>query len=109
MAINWRLSIDEVLFNLNDGEPVALFVDAEYQEMIATHRDQLPSIKNYFSLKPPLGGFTRFSMLMNNRGDFQPAESATGDGLAIIYTAAVAPIPRCRHGHRHNVPGSLSG
>ena len=94
LAINWRLSADEVLFNLNDGEPVALFVDAEYQELIAANRNRLPSIKNYFSLKPPLGGFTRFSMLMNNRGDFQPAESAIGDGLAIIYTAAVAGRPR---------------
>ena len=94
LAINWRLSADEVLFNLNDGEPVVLFVDAEYQEMIATHRDQLPSIKNYFSLKPPLGGFSRVSDLMNNRGDFHPAESTNGDGLVIIHTAAVAGRPR---------------
>ena len=94
LAINWRLSADEVLFNLNDGEPVVLFVDAEYQEMIATHRDRLPSIKNYFSLKPPLGGFSRVSDLMNNRGDFHPAESTNGDGLVIIHTAAVAGRPR---------------
>ena len=71
-----------------------MFVDAEYQELIAAHRDRLPSIKNFFSLKPPLGGFTRFSTLMNNRGDFQPAESANGDGLVIIHTAAVAGRPR---------------
>jgi len=94
LAINWRLSAEEVLYNLNDGEPVALFVDAEYQELIAAHRSRLPSIKNYFSLKPPLGGFTRFSTLMNNRADFQPAESADGDGLVIIHTAAVAGKPR---------------
>jgi len=94
LAINWRLSAEEVLYNLNDGEPVALFVDAEYQELIAAHRGRLPSIKNYFSLKPPLGGFTRFSTLMNNRADFQPAESADCDGLVIIHTAAVAGKPR---------------
>jgi acyl-CoA synthetase (AMP-forming)/AMP-acid ligase II len=94
LAINWRLSIDEVLFNLNDGEPSTLFVDAEYQELIATHRDRLPSVKNFFSLKPPLGGFTHFSTLVNNRGDFHPAELTNGDGLVIIHTAAVAGRPR---------------
>ncbi len=94
LAINWRLSIDEVLFNLNDGEPAALFVDAEYQELIAAHRDRLPSIKNFFSLKPPLGGYTGFSALMNNRGDFHRTELTNGDGLVIIHTAAVAGRPR---------------
>jgi len=94
LAINWRLSIDEVLFNLNDGEPAALFVDAEYQELIAAHRDRLPLIKNFFSLKPPLGGYTEFSALMNNRGDFHHPELTNGDGLVIIHTAAVAGRPR---------------
>ncbi|UCD78825.1 MAG: AMP-binding protein [Desulfobacterales bacterium] len=94
LAINWRLSAEEVLFNLNDGEPVALFVDAEYQELIASHRDRLPSIKNFFSLKPPLGGLTRFSTLMNNRGDFHPPEMTNDDGLVIIHTAAVEGRPR---------------
>jgi len=94
LAVNWRLSADEVIYNLNDGAPVALFVDAEYQELIAAHRGRLPSVKNYFSLKPPLGGFTGISTLMNNRGDFQPAESTDGDGLVIIHTAAVAGRPR---------------
>jgi acyl-CoA synthetase (AMP-forming)/AMP-acid ligase II len=94
LAINWRLTIDEVLFNLNDGEPAALFVDAEYQEAITAHRDRLPSIKNFFSLKPPLGGYTRFSELMNNLGDFHPPELTNGDSLVIIHTAAVAGRPR---------------
>ncbi len=94
LAINWRLSVDEVLFNLNDGEPLALFVDAEYQELIAAQRDRLPSVKNFYSLKPPLGGFTGISALMNNRGDFDPVELTNGDGLVIIHTAAVAGRPR---------------
>ena len=94
LAINWRLAADEVLFNLNDCKPVALFVDAEYQEPIAANRNRLSSIKHFFSLKPPLGGLDRFSTLMNNLGDFNPPEVADGDGLAIIHTAAVAGRPR---------------
>jgi acyl-CoA synthetase (AMP-forming)/AMP-acid ligase II len=34
VAVNWRLSAEEALFNLNDCEPKLLFVDAEYQQMM---------------------------------------------------------------------------
>jgi long-chain acyl-CoA synthetase len=34
LPVNWRLSAEEVAFNLNDCEPVILFVDPEFQEMI---------------------------------------------------------------------------
>ena len=36
LPINWRLSADEVCFNLNDCAPEILFVDKEYQEIEAT-------------------------------------------------------------------------
>ena len=32
LPVNWRLSPEEVTFNLNDGEPTALFVDSEYAD-----------------------------------------------------------------------------
>ena len=34
LPINWRLSAEEVIFNLNDGTPRLLFVDPEYQPMM---------------------------------------------------------------------------
>ena len=40
LPINWRLSAEEAVFNLNDGEPVFLFVDPEYQEMIEDNKSQ---------------------------------------------------------------------
>ena len=41
LPINWRLSAEETVFNLTDCEPSLLFVDADYQEMITSAKDQL--------------------------------------------------------------------
>ncbi len=94
LPINWRLSIEEALFNLQDCEPVMLFVDPEYQEMIDNSKDKLPSVKDYYSLKPPGGDFPGFDTLLKIDGDFEPADVTTDDGLVIIHTAAVAGRPR---------------
>jgi long-chain acyl-CoA synthetase len=94
LPINWRLSAEEVVFNLNDGTPKLLFVDAEYQSMIASAKDRLPSVQRYFNLKPPRGQFESFNSLSSISAGFQPAEIEDGDGLVIIHTAAVAGRPR---------------
>ena len=94
LPINWRLSVEEALFNLNDCEPVVLFVDPEYQEMIENVKDRLPWVKDFYGLKPPGGDFAGFDTLLKNDGCFQPEDVSTDDGLVIIHTAAVAGRPR---------------
>ncbi len=94
LPINWRLSAEEALFNLNDGQPEFLFADPEYQEMIADIKSKLSSVKKCFNLKPPGGDFSDFEALLDNDGKFEPAEVSTGDGAVIIHTAAVAGRPR---------------
>ena len=94
LPINWRLSVEEVLFNLNDCEPVMLFADPEYQEMVEKVKDKLPSVKDFYGLKPPGSGFPAFDTLLKNDGDFDPADVSTDDGIVIIHTAAVAGRPR---------------
>ena len=51
LPINWRLSAEEALFNLNDGAPEYLFADPEYQDMIEDIKSQLSSVKQFFNLK----------------------------------------------------------
>jgi long-chain acyl-CoA synthetase len=94
LPINWRLTAEEVLFNLNDGTPKLLFVDPEYQSMIAPARERLPSVLRYFNLKPPGGAFDDFHDLLKTSAGFRPAEVCDADGLVIIHTAAVAGRPR---------------
>jgi long-chain acyl-CoA synthetase len=94
LPINWRLAAEEVIFNLNDGTPKLLFVDAEYQPMIAAARDRLPSVQRHFNLKPPGGQLEDFTTLSSISTGLKPAEIEDEDGLVIIHTAAVAGRPR---------------
>jgi len=94
LPINWRLSAEEVIFNLNDGTPSLLFADPEYQSMIGSAKERLPSVERFFNLKPPGGGFDDFNDLLKSSTGFQPVEVTDEDGLVIIHTAAVAGRPR---------------
>jgi long-chain acyl-CoA synthetase len=94
LPINWRLSAEEALFNLNDGAPKMIFVDPEYQPMIVSGKGRLTSVQRYFNLKAPGGRFEDFNTLLAPSAGFAPAEVGDGDGLVIIHTAAVAGRPR---------------
>jgi long-chain acyl-CoA synthetase len=94
VSINWRLSVEEALFNLNDCQPKILFADADFQELAQERKDKLPSVGHFFNLKPPGGDFAEFATLMDNPGEFDAVDVATDDGLVIIHTAAVAGRPR---------------
>jgi acyl-CoA synthetase (AMP-forming)/AMP-acid ligase II len=94
LPINWRLSADEISFNLNDCEPRIVFADEEYQGLIRDLKAQLPSVEKTFSLGPAGEGFTGFDTLLGNQGDFAPVEVSIDDGFVIIHTAAVAGRPR---------------
>jgi long-chain acyl-CoA synthetase len=108
LPINWRLSADEVAFNLNDCQPAVLFADAEFQEMIAGLKGRLPSVRHFFSLKPPAGAFPDFDSLTTSSADFQPVEVSADDGLVIIHTAAVEGRPRgALLSHRNLICGNL--
>jgi acyl-CoA synthetase (AMP-forming)/AMP-acid ligase II len=48
LPINWRLSADEVAFNLNDCTRPIVFVDDEFSDVVTSIRDQLPSVRQLF-------------------------------------------------------------
>ena len=94
LPVNWRLSAQEVAFNLDDCGPVVLFVDPEFQEMISGIMDQLPSIQTVYTLGAGKGSFEDMKALCENDGLFEPVDVAGTDGFVIIHTAAVAGRPR---------------
>ncbi len=94
LPINWRLSADEVAFNLNDCEPKVVFADQDFQATIEGIRDKLPSVGGYFNLGPEGGKFSDFGALMDHEKGFEPENVSTDDGFVIIHTAAVAGRPR---------------
>jgi acyl-CoA synthetase (AMP-forming)/AMP-acid ligase II len=94
LPINWRLSGEEIGFNLNDCGPKIVFVDREFQATVDGLKEKLPSVEAYFNLGPDGGRFSDFGPLMDSTGDFEPSEVSTDDGFVIIHTAAVAGRPR---------------
>ena len=92
VAVNWRLSENEVAFNLNDGKPKMVFADNEFGETIASLRKQLPSVERFVNLTDngPLDAFD--DLLVDTLFSAEPVSA--DDGLVIIHTAAVAGRPR---------------
>lgn len=115
LPINWRLSAEELCFNLTDGAPGMVFADKAYQELVTGIRDRLPSVRSWFNLKADAGSFTPFDSLLQHAEPFTPPEVTEDDGLVIIHTAAVSGRPRgallshgnlwCAHAHFHTALG----
>lgn len=94
LPINWRLSGDEVCFNLNDCTPKIVFADEEFQATLTDKRAELTSVKRYYNLKGDQGAALKFGTLLTNDGLISPANVESDDGFVIIHTAAVAGRPR---------------
>lgn len=94
LPINWRLSADEICFNLNDCTPKAVFVDKEFQALLDKIRPELPSVKAFYNLKADAGGLASFSSLMEERAKEPAPDFSQDEGFVIIHTAAVAGRPR---------------
>ena len=94
LPINWRLSPEEVAFNLNDCEPVILFVDPDLHETIAAIQDRLPSIQKLYNLSLNQGPFESLDALTSSSAVLESVDVSATDGLVIIHTAAVAGRPR---------------
>lgn len=94
VPINWRLSAEEVCFNLADTGPIILAADAAYQEMLDANQDKLPTVRHRFGM----GGGGAWPALDAVKADahrsFSPPPVKADDGLVIIHTAAVAGRPR---------------
>jgi long-chain acyl-CoA synthetase len=94
LPINWRLSPDEICYNINDCTPKVLFVGKEYQELMDGLSHRLTSVEKYFCLGTQEGTCQGFNSLVDNHGVFEAAEVSSEDGFVIIHTAAVAGRPK---------------
>lgn len=94
LPVNWRLSTDEMIFNLNDCQPKIVFVDAEFQPQLLARQGGLPTVSKFYNLKSDLGAAAAFASLFRESAQVNRVDVASSDGLVIIHTAAVAGRPR---------------
>jgi acyl-CoA synthetase (AMP-forming)/AMP-acid ligase II len=87
VPINWRLSAEEVAFNLQDVSPSVLFIDDDFKAVADGIQDRLTTVRHVFSLQS-------MDDLTAGNPAFTPVELASDDGFVIIHTAAVAGRPR---------------
>ncbi len=92
-GINWRLSADEMAYNLRDVGVGSVFVDQDNPETVAAVREKIdPSVPFY-----NLGGNGAYAPLPEGESacsDFSCEAIHFNDGWVIIHTAAVSGHPR---------------
>ncbi len=93
VPINFRLSVEEIGYNIENTRPVAVFVDPDFHETIRGIKATFPAVKAWMSMGAAGDGFAPFADLL----DSQPAQAAAVNGddpFVIIHTAAVQGKPR---------------
>jgi len=94
LPINWRLSEEEICFNLNDCLPKFVFADNEYHDLIHGAKKNLSSVEHFIGFGEERGIFADFDSLMQNEGCFERGEVCLDDGFVIMHTGAVDGKPR---------------
>lgn len=90
VGINWRLSADEMVYNLKDVQARFIFADNEDPDVTAKVKGKLDDDAGWYNLKPQAGPLPE----LPDGAPFKPVPVAWEDGLVIIHTAAVAGKPR---------------
>ncbi len=93
VPINFRLSNEEIGYNLENTGPVAVFVDPDYEGTMNSLKAGFPEVKKWVSMSAGGNGFDPFSALSNSRPG-NPADLDGDDPFVIIHTAAVQGKPR---------------
>lgn len=94
LPINWRLSAEEVRFNLDDGGVKIIFADHEFAPTIDRIRSEIPSLRHVYALAGQASGQNDLAPLSVSNVPFIAEEIEATSDFVIIHTAAVAGRPR---------------
>lgn len=92
VGINWRLSADEMAYNLNDTQAKLVFADDDDREAIASVQSKLPAATRFFNLQPGSGALDELPDAPPQ--DLELPAVDADEGWVIIHTAAVTGHPR---------------
>ena len=102
VPINFRLSAEEIGYNLTNTQPVMIVVDPDFEKMILDLRSTCPWLREFVTFGPPRGIYISFDSLLKS----QPAEPVELDGddpFIVMHTAAVQGKPRGAVISHHNL------
>lgn len=102
VPINFRLSSEEIGYNLTNTEPVMIVVDPDFEKTILDLRSICPSMREFVTFGLAGGIYISFGSLLKS----QPAEPVELDGddpFVIMHTAAVQGKPRGAVISHHNL------
>ena len=94
LPVNWRLSVDESAYILNDAQPRWVFADNDNPEWVDKTRAKLDHETRFFNLLAGHGPYEEIDSVCADGGRFSPPPVTADDGFVIIHTAAVYGQPR---------------
>jgi acyl-CoA synthetase (AMP-forming)/AMP-acid ligase II len=94
VPVNWRLSADEMAYNLTDTQARFVFTDDDDGELMRAVQTKLGAKVSFFNLKPGKGGFADLPPASAPAQGLPQQAASADDGFVIIHTAAVSGRPR---------------
>lgn len=103
-TVNFRLAAPEIVTIVSDAAPRVLFFGAEYEEVVAALRDQLPGVELFIRMgsakRPPAPGVETLETLLAVPAEEPPYEARPADIACLIYTSGTTGKPKgCILGH----------
>jgi acyl-CoA synthetase (AMP-forming)/AMP-acid ligase II len=93
VPINFRLAANEIGHVLSNTEPVMLFFEPDFEQIVSGLSTEYPSLKHLITFRRSGGNFPSFdSLLRSQPGNAGPVSG--DDPFMIIHTAAVQGKPR---------------
>src|SRR4030066_258436 len=88
VPINFRLSTEEIGYNLTNTEPVMIVVDPDFEKTVLDLRSTCPSLREFVTFGPANGIHISFDSLLKSQ-PAKPIELNGDDPFVIMHTAAV--------------------
>jgi long-chain acyl-CoA synthetase len=102
VPINFRLSAEEIGYNLTNTEPIMIVVDPDFEKTISDLRPTCGSLREFVTFGPSGGNYLSFDSLVNSQ-PAKPVEISGDDPFVIMHTAAVQGKPRGAVISHHNL------
>jgi len=102
VPINFRLSSEEIAYNLTNTEPVMIVIDPDFEKTISDLRSKCPSLREFVTFGPGGGDYTPFDSVLNGQ-PIAPTPLSGDDPFVIMHTAAVQGKPRGAVISHHNL------